>query len=234
MPIRPSHPARRIACLLALAAASLAHGAPAPHPGTQPSPREERPMVAIYEFRSGVSEIGARAATDMFVTALVRSGYFRVMERARLNEGVLREKQLGGGSTGDAAGAPLHGVRYLFEGTLSEANASEDQRASGVSLGGLDIGEGRNRDAIAIDVRVVDASTGEIVDVITVRRTVEATQSGVSGIGNLVSAVAAMHGRALPIVPDVHVQQQQRQSVDGAVRSAIEEAVATLGARLAH
>jgi curli biogenesis system outer membrane secretion channel CsgG len=205
-------------------------------PAPAPNAREARPMVAIYEFRSGVSEIGARAATDMFITALMQTGRFRVMERARLNEGVVREKQLNASaaSTGDIGGQQLHGVRYLFEGTLSEANASQDQRASGVNLGGMEIGGGRNRDAIAIDVRVVDASTGEIMDVVTVRRNVDATQSGISGMGNLISAAAAMHGRPIAIVPDVHVQNSHRDSVDAAVRSAIEEAVAKLGDRFAQ
>jgi curli biogenesis system outer membrane secretion channel CsgG len=211
--------------------ASSPAAAPAPHDA-----REARPMVAIYEFRSGVSEIAARAATDMFVTALVQSGRFRVMERARLNEGVVREKQLNasGATTGDIGGTQLHGVRYLFEGTLSEANASQDQHASGVNIGGMEVAKGRNRDAIGIDVRVLDASTGEIVDVITVHRTVDATQSSFSGVGNLLSAAASMHGgHGLPIVPDVHAQDQHRESVDGAVRSAIEEAVAKLGERFA-
>jgi len=105
------HTTRRLA--FAAAIALSAHGGaaqPARHPvppipavaaGPERTPptmaasaREARPVVAIYEFRSGVSEIGPRAATDMFVTALVHSGRFRVMERARLNEGVVREKQL--------------------------------------------------------------------------------------------------------------------------------------------
>src|SRR2546423_7751463 len=225
--------ARLVLCALCCAPVAVAAQVPDRLPGTA---REARSMVAIYEFRSGVTEIGARAATDMFVTALVRSGRFRVMERARLNEGVVREKQLNasGATSGDTGSAQLHGVRYLFEGTLSEANASQDQRASGINLGGMEISGGRNRDAIAIDVRVVDASTGEVMDVLTVRRTVDATQSGISGVGNLISAAAAMHGRALPIVPDVHTQQSHRESVDAAVRSAIEEAVATLGERFAQ
>jgi curli biogenesis system outer membrane secretion channel CsgG len=234
------------ALVVALGVCTTTHGQHRPVPATlraelptppaAPSAREARPMVAIYEFRSGVSEVGARAATDMFVTALVRSGRFRVMERARLNEGVVREKQLNasGATTGDVGSAQLHGVRYLFEATLSEANASQDQRASGVNIGGMEIGGGRNRDAIAVDVRVIDASTGEVMDVLAVRRTVDATQSGISGVGSLVSAVAAMHGRALPVVPDVHSQQSHRESVDAAVRSAIEEAVATLGERFAQ
>jgi curli biogenesis system outer membrane secretion channel CsgG len=195
-----------------------------------------RPLVAIYEFRSGVSEIAARAATDMFVTALVRSGRFRVMERSRVSEGVLKEKQLhtGGVAAGDIGNTPLTGVRFLFEGTLSEASPSEYQHSSGVNLGGMEIGGGKNRDAIAIDVRVVDAGSGEVLDVVTVHRTVTATSSGVSGVGNLLSSVAAARGHPLPIVPDVHVQDQHRESVDAAVRSAIEEAVATLSQRFAQ
>ena len=195
---------------------------------SQPATKEDRPTVAIYEFRSGLSEIAARSATDMFVTALVRSGRFHVMERARVAEGVLKEKQLGGDSV------PLAGVRFLFEGTLSEANAGEDQHSSGLNIGGMEINGGRNRDAIAIDVRVVDAGSGEVLDVVTVHRTVTATSSGVSGVGNLLSSVAAARGHPLPIVPDVHVQDQHRESVDAAVRSAIEEAVAKLGASFAQ
>ena len=35
--------------------------------------------MTIYEFRSGVTEIPARGATDMFKTALVQSGQFRLL-----------------------------------------------------------------------------------------------------------------------------------------------------------
>lgn len=209
-----------------------------PLAGAQPAgptaaTREARPMVTIYEFRSGVSEVGARAATDMFVTALVRTGLFRVVERNRLNEGVVREKQLNanGLASGDTGTTQLHGARYIFEGTISEANAGQEQRSSGVNIGGMEVGGGSNRDVIGIDVRVVDAASGEVLDVVTVHRAIDAHSSNVSGVGSLLGSVMAASGRALPIVPDVHTQQQTRQSVDGAVRSAIEEAVATLGAR---
>src|SRR5439155_10367710 len=212
--------ARTALCVLCLAWTAFAV--------SQPVPGEARPTVAIYEFRSGLSEIAARSATDMFVTALVRSGRFRVMERSRVAEGVLKERQLGGDST------PLAGVRFLFEGTLSEANASEEQHSSGINIGGMEINGGRNRDAIAIDVRVVDAASGEVLDVVTVHRTVTVQSTGVSGVGNLLSSVASARGHPLPIVPDVHVQDQHRESVDAAVRSAIEEAVATLSQRFAQ
>ena len=61
----------------------------------------ERLPVTIYEFRSGVAAVNGAAATDMFKTALVKTGRFRVVERARLNEGVVREKQLNAGGRAD-------------------------------------------------------------------------------------------------------------------------------------
>src|SRR5262249_4635301 len=39
----------------------------------------ERVVVSIYEFRSSVSEITARGSTDIFITALMQSGRFRVV-----------------------------------------------------------------------------------------------------------------------------------------------------------
>lgn len=222
-----------VASMPALAADARAVGAA---PSATAADRASRPIVAIYEFRSGVSEIGARAATDMFVTALVKSGRFRVVERSRLNEGVVREKQLNanGLATGDVGGTQLQGARFVFEGSVSQANASEDQHASGIGLGGMEVGGGSNRDTLAIDVRIVDAASGEVLDVVTAQRSVTATSSSLSGVGNLLSAVAGSRGYGIPVVPDVHVQQQHRESVDDALRSAIEAAVATLAERFGH
>jgi curli biogenesis system outer membrane secretion channel CsgG len=50
-------------------------------------PRKQGELIAvsIYEFRSTVSEIATRGATDSFKAALIRSRQFRVIERSRLN-----------------------------------------------------------------------------------------------------------------------------------------------------
>jgi len=236
-----AHSMRMAALALALAA-NMAYAAPnEPQTVTAATPtatrREDRPVVAIYEFRSAVSEVGARATTDLFIAALFHTGQFRVVERSRLNEGVIKEKQLGGQNlaTGDVAQTQLAGARYLFEGAVTEANASEDQRSQGISVGGMEVGGGSNRDVIAIDVRVLDAATGEILDVVTVRREITATSSKVAGVGNLLAAVAAQRGHVLAIAPpDVHVEQQHKGSLDVALRSAIEEAVHTLAGKFGH
>jgi curli biogenesis system outer membrane secretion channel CsgG len=198
-----------------------------------PRKQGERVAVTIYEFRSALPNVSARAATDMFKTALVQSGQFRVVERGRLNEGVVREKQLqqGGFASGKAAQTQLRGAQYVFEGTLSEANQSEVQRSGGIGVAGMQIGGGSNRDSIAIDVRIVDAGSGDIVDAITVRKSIKADEASVSGVGNLLGTIMAQSGRSSPYTPDVQAQQRRAEGVDSALRAAIDEAVLQLAKR---
>ncbi len=193
----------------------------------------ERVAVSIYEFRSSVGEIPARGSTDMFKTALVQSGQFRVVERSRLNEGVIREKQLNaaGLSTGRAGADQLTGARYIFEGAITEANASQTQRSAGFTVAGMELGGSSNKDVIGLDVRVVDVATGDIVDVVTVRKEVASDSVGVSGIGNAVGSMLARRGRSTAYVPDVQLQQQRKESLDVALRSAIDQAVIELAGR---
>ncbi len=204
----------------------------------------DRVVVTLYEFRSSVSEIGARGCTDMFRTALVKSGQFRVVERARLNEGVIREKQLNasGLTDGNAAEPQLRAAQYIFEGTISGANPSENQRSSSFSVAGMEIGGGKNRDVIVIDVSIIEVATGEVLDVVTVKKSVLSNTSSVSGIGNAVGALLAQRGRngggnnnasnAAALIPDVKLQNQQKESLDDALRSAIDLAVAELATRV--
>lgn len=199
-----------------------------------PRRQGERIAVSIYEFRSSVGEIPARGSTDLFKTALVQSGQFRVVERSRLNEGVIREKQLNasGLSTGKAGSELLTGARYIFEGAITEANASQTQRSGGFSVAGLEIGGSSNKDVIGLDVRVVDVATGDVVDVVTVRKSVASDTVGVSGIGTAIGNVLSRKGRGVgAYAPDAQLQQQRRESLDVALRSAIDQAVIELAGR---
>ncbi len=198
-----------------------------------PRKQGERVAVTIYEFRSSVNEVNGRAATDMFKTALVQSGQFRVVERARLNEGVIHEKQIGaqGLATANVANRRLRPAQYIFEGTVSEANVGEVQRSASVGIAGMQVGGATNRDSIAIDVRVVDAGSGDIVDAITISRSMKGDASSISGIGNLISNVMAPRGRSSTFTPDVQASQTRREGVDSALRAAINDAVLELSKR---
>ena len=196
----------------------------------------ELTTVSIYEFRSAVTEIPARGTTDMFKTALVNSGQFRVVERARLNEGVMREKQINaaGLSGGKSAREKLTEAKYIFEGTITHANAGETQRSSAFGIGGAQVGGSTNRDVIGIDVRVVSVASGEIVGVVTVRKAIGSQTQSVSGLGNLLGTVLAQQGKSTAYVPDVQFQQQHKESLDTALRAAIDQAVIELAGRFAH
>jgi curli biogenesis system outer membrane secretion channel CsgG len=200
-----------------------------------PKPYDQRVAVAIYEFRSGVQEVNAAMATDMFTTALIKSGQFRVVERERLNQGVVMEKQLNaaGQTTGDTAKAQLSGVRYIFEGIISEANASEDTRQASINIGGLNLGKGTNRDSITIDVRIVDANTGEVLDAVDVSQTLNDSSANLGGTLALANTLAGMHGRtASPLTPDINYQSDHKDSVGRALRACIEASVLELAKRV--
>jgi curli biogenesis system outer membrane secretion channel CsgG len=198
-----------------------------------PRKQGERVAVTIYEFRSSLPTVSGQSATDMFKTALVQSGQFRVVERSRLNEGVVREKQLqqGGFASGRAAQTQLRGAQYVFEGTLSEANQSELQRSGGVGVAGMQVGGGSNRDSIAVDVRIVDAGSGDIVDAVAVRKSIKSDDVGVSGVGSLIGTAMAQRGKSTPYTPDLQAQQRRAEGVDSALRAAIDEAVLQIARR---
>jgi curli biogenesis system outer membrane secretion channel CsgG len=192
-----------------------------------------KPVVAIYEFRSSVPEIQVRGAQDMFVTALIKSGSFAVAERQRLNEGVMREKQINaaGQSTGSSASRKLAGAAFVFEVVVSEANAGESQSEGGVSVGGMDLSHGNAKDSIGMDVRILDTDSGLVVDAVNVRKKIETSGTSVSGVGRLAQSIFSLRGKSVPMNPDANVKTSRKEGVDKALRSCIETAVHELAKR---
>jgi curli biogenesis system outer membrane secretion channel CsgG len=194
-----------------------------------------KPVVAIYEFRSAVPEVQVGAAREMFVTALIRSGAFAVAERQRLNEGVMRERQLAQGGTTAAAPAAqgqMTAARYIFEVVVSEANAGGNESSGGVNIGGMQVSGGSTADQIGMDVRIVDANTGLVVDAVNVVKKLESSTTNVSGIGSLLNSLASLRGKNLPVQVDADSRSTRKEGVDRALRSCIEAAVAELARRL--
>lgn len=194
-----------------------------------PRPAGERPVVAIYKFRSSVRGVSGDAATDMFSTALIKSGQFAVAERARLNEGVMKEKQLNaqGMSTGDAANYQLAGAKYIFEGVVSEVNADKSSTSVGGKVRGLGVQTQGAAGSIGIDVRVIDARNGVVLDAINVRKDVKQRGVGVSGVGSFVQSVTKKNTMGA----DVNAKTSSKEGVDEALRECIEETIYQLATR---
>jgi curli biogenesis system outer membrane secretion channel CsgG len=194
-----------------------------------PRPKGPRKAVTIYQFQTTVQEVRADTATDMFTTALIKSGAFRVLERQRLKEGVMKERQLNaqGFTSGNSANQQLAGADYIFEGAVTEANARKSGTGIGAAFRGLGLGTNTQKAQIGLDIRVVSASTGEVLDSVNVRKKVNKSGLSVSGIGRFAQSLSGhnLHGADLDVV------HNNKEGVDEALRACIEEAVYQLVTR---
>jgi curli biogenesis system outer membrane secretion channel CsgG len=213
-----------------------------PHQGNLPSAPTSSasqrstnlPTATIREFRSSVSEISPRGATDMFIAALVKSRKFRVLERARLAEGAASEKALNqqGMTTGTVGQSQYTGATYMFEATISEASAGDRKSTFNFGLAGAVAGQGTVSDSIAIDVRVTDVESG----VVAVRKELITQQKRLSGVGSVLANLLTK-GRggaaAEALMPSDEFTSDRKDSTDKALREAIEQAVKEIAGRFA-
>ena len=199
----------------------------------------DRPTVTIREFRSSVPEVTPRGATDMFMTALVKTRKFRVLERARMAEGIAAEKALNqqGMTTGQSGQSQYAGAAYMFEATVSEATTDSNKTSFSLGVAGAAAGKGWSSDTIAIDVRVTDVESGIVVDAIDVRREIKAVETKVGGVTTALANIFTRgRGGALAeaLAPTDEYVNARKDSVDKALRDAIEEAVGEIAKRFAN
>ncbi|HEY0787580.1 MAG TPA: CsgG/HfaB family protein [Thermoanaerobaculia bacterium] len=173
-----------LAAVLCLSAATLASAA-------------DRPVVAVNEFRNNTTSAGwwysgvERDLADMLASELAATGEFKVVERKKLGA-VLDEQDLAeSGRVSQSTGAKigkLTGAQYLIVSTVTAYEENTQGTGGGIAYRGVSLG-GKKSDAyIAVDLRVIDTTTGEI----EYARTVEARAgSGGVNVGVWRSGVAA-------------------------------------------
>ena len=122
----------------------------------------------------------------------------------------------------------------LGEGAaVSEANAAVDSKQGGINIDGLQLGGSKSHDTIAVDVRILDADTGDVLDSVNVTLPVKASSIGVSGTAALANTIAAARGgSASPFTPDVSTQSSNQAGIDSTVRGCIDAAVLELAKRV--
>ena len=117
--------------------------------------------------------------SDMLTTALVQSGRFRIFERSQL-ESVMQEQGLGmSGAVVEQTAAQagrLLGAELIVMGAVTEFGAKKSE--GGAMLGRVKVGTQTLSAIVAVDVRLVDANSGEIKWSGTVRK--EETKTGLS------------------------------------------------------
>ena len=147
----------------------------------------DKPSVGVAEFTNETraswwyTGVGSDLA-GMLTNELASTEKFKIVERAKLGK-VLEEQDLAeAGRVSKKTGAKigkLTGAQYLVYATVSAWEENTAGTGGGLSFRGISVG-GKKEDAyLAVDLRVVDTTTGEI----EFTRTVEgrATSYGVSG-----------------------------------------------------
>lgn len=142
----------------------------------------ERPAIGVAEFKN---ESGAGwwrggvgwELSGMLSNELSSTGDFRVLERNKL-ENVLEEQNLAAsGRVRAGTGAKMGqvtGADYLVFGTVTAYEENTANTGGGFSIRGISIGGKKSEAYLAVDVRVVNASTGEV----DYSRTIEGRSSG--------------------------------------------------------
>jgi curli biogenesis system outer membrane secretion channel CsgG len=130
----------------------------------------DKPSVGVAEFTNEThaswwsSDVGSDLA-GMLTNELASGGKFRIVERSKLQH-VLSEQDLAASgrvskSTGAKIGK-LTGARYLVFATVTAFDSHTAGTGGGLSFRGIGVG-GKKEDAyIAVDLRVVDTTTGEV------------------------------------------------------------------------
>src|SRR5947199_8328582 len=142
----------------------------------------EKPSIGVADFKNDTSAAwwyggAGHDLAGMLSNELQATEKFRMVERAKLGP-VLEEQDLGAAGRVSKSSAAkvgkLTGAKYLIMGNVSSYEEKTQGSGGGISFGGISLGGKKDDAYIAIDVRVVDTTSGEVV----YTRTIEARSGG--------------------------------------------------------
>ena len=142
----------------------------------------DKPVIAVNEFKNETSAGwwyggAGRDLADMLTNELQSTGKFKLVEREKL-AAVMDEQDLAdSGRIKKGTGAKigkLTGAQYIVTGSLSAYEEDVQGTGGGLSFRGISVGGKKESAYLAVDLRVIDTTTGEV----EFTRTVEGRSSG--------------------------------------------------------
>src|ERR1041385_7347181 len=130
----------------------------------------EKPTIGVADFKNDTSAGwwyggAGRDLAGMLSNELSATEKFRMVEREKLGP-VLEEQDLGASGRVSKSSAAkigkLTGAKYLVMGTVSAYEEKTQGGGGGISFGGISLGGKKDDAYIAVDIRVVDTTTGEM------------------------------------------------------------------------
>ncbi len=135
-----------------------------------------KPVIAVAEFKNETSAGWWRSSVGkdlagLLSNELAATNKFSVVERDKI-QAVLEEQNLMASGRAKLSKAAqmgkLHGAQYLVMGTVTSYEEQAKSSGSGLSFGGISVGGKSAQAYVAVDIRVVDTTTGEIAFVRTI------------------------------------------------------------------
>lgn len=129
-------------------------------------------LVAVEQFenKAGAAShfnLGTGMA-DMLTDALIQSGNFIVLERQAV-EAVLQEQDFAASGRTTQAGSvaqigKMPPAQILIRGAVTEFQEDTGGGGQGLNIKGFNVGMNRSRSHVAVIIRLIDTSTGEVLD----------------------------------------------------------------------
>jgi len=143
---------------------------------------QEKPRIGVIRFTNNTHASWWHGGTgselqDMLIAELAATESFSILERKELDK-VIGELKLGESGLIDQRTkselGKLKGAKYLIAGTVSSFEENTSGSDAGISFMGVSVGGKKMTAYLAVDVKLIDVETGEIVE----SKTIEANSSG--------------------------------------------------------
>ncbi len=174
----------------------------------------DKPRIAVLEFGHKALHASwthaGQAAQDMFITDLVKSGRYSVIDRERL-DALMREKNLSLSGDIDPSSAvqagKLLGVEYLLFGNVTEFGTTEKKARGGW---GVAFNVKKREFVAALDARLVSTTTGEIVWADTAKKEESNVNVNVMGFGGGVDDQRMFDKVLRPVVEELAASLEKK------------------------
>jgi len=148
---------------------------------------------SVYWWNDGVGN----QLADVLSNELSATGDFKIIERQQIGA-VLAEQDLASPSRMRPGSSPhtgnVTGAQYLVTGSVASYTEDTSNTGGGISVAGFHVGGGQKQAYVALDLRVIDAETSEVV----FSRTVEgrSTDSAINLSGYVGNGVGGDFGHS--------------------------------------
>ncbi|HLP46465.1 MAG TPA: CsgG/HfaB family protein [Candidatus Kapabacteria bacterium] len=145
---------------------------------------EEKPRVGVLRFTNNVAGLYwwhssvADDLADLLASELVSTRAFQILERKEINAVFSEQDLSASGRVSQETMVQMKkvkGAKYLIAGTVSAFEES-GSTGGGIRFKGISLGAKKSEVYIAVDVKIIDTETGEIVDARTIEGRAKATK----------------------------------------------------------